>query len=255
MLIYRISVRGILTEIAFPKENPSREAIILCDGLPATPKQRELMETLVSRGFFVAYPRYRGTWESDGVFLEHSPAKDIIDIAETIQKGESLRELYSQENFSFSIDRVYVLGVSFGASVALAVSPQKVITRVVAIAPIIDFKNFSDSKYKNQDLHFLGNFLRRGFPHVYRFEDSRWEALCRGEIFSPISGITPVTALKTVVLFGGNDTVVHSKHGEDILNKKGITYRTIPNLSHPSLSSLSHSSILDISLQWLEKTK
>ena len=46
-----------------------QKVIILCDGMPSMPRKQALMEFLAAKGYWVFYPRYRGSWESGGQFL------------------------------------------------------------------------------------------------------------------------------------------------------------------------------------------
>src|SRR5689334_22750902 len=62
------------------------KVVILCDGMPSVPKKQGLAEFLSKKGFFVIYPRYRGAWESGGVFLQKPPEQDIKDIVDELQK-------------------------------------------------------------------------------------------------------------------------------------------------------------------------
>ncbi len=67
---------GILAEF-LPPAKPSNRVIILCDGLPSVPSKKEILQHLALEGFWVFHMRYRGTWESDGEFLNESPDTDV----------------------------------------------------------------------------------------------------------------------------------------------------------------------------------
>ena len=78
--------RDIVTEFLPParalgtRASKRQRAIILCDGMPSIPRKQPLAEFLSSKGYWVFYPRYRGAWESGGLFLERSPHLDILDV-------------------------------------------------------------------------------------------------------------------------------------------------------------------------------
>lgn len=254
MMVYRTSIKDILVEIAFPEHVAAQGVIVLCDGLPAVPSQKRFMTVLASKGYVVAYPRYRGTWESGGTFLAHSPVHDIRDVVDTFYCAAPMCELYEQKKLHLPQGQnIAVVGVSFGGSVALALASDTRVSRVVALAPIVDFAEFAKPQYRNQDLYFLGQFLRRGFPYVYRFHDDRWKDLCQGNIFTPLDHVTSEDAKKIMVLFGDADTVVNAQHALPFLEKKGIPSSLLPGLAHPSFGTMENSSFLEKTLQWIEK--
>jgi len=76
---------GILAEFLAPSRTRKRQKlVILCDGMPSIPRKQPLGEFLASKGFWVLYPRYRGTWESYGEFLARSPDQDLLDIVDSL---------------------------------------------------------------------------------------------------------------------------------------------------------------------------
>ena len=118
------------------------KAMILCDGLPVVPRRKETMEFLANQGFLVLYPRYRGTWESDGKFLKR-PIIEEIEIWIELLKSGKIQELFSGKTFSFDLDEIFLVGVSFGGSVALEASVVSGISKIVALSPVVDFSKFN----------------------------------------------------------------------------------------------------------------
>ena len=71
--------REILTEFLPPaRATKKQRVIVLCDGMPSIPRKQSLSEFLAAKGYWVFYPRYRGSWESGGEFLARSPHEDIL---------------------------------------------------------------------------------------------------------------------------------------------------------------------------------
>ena len=95
MKIYRGRINEIIFEFT-PPQKSSQGVIIICDGLPSVPNRKELMTILADKGFVVVFPRYKGTWESDGEFLKESPVKDIEEILQVIKTG-TIVELYANK--------------------------------------------------------------------------------------------------------------------------------------------------------------
>ena len=93
---------NILTEFLPPLRVGSGRAgrdkvIVLCDGMPSIPRKQELAEFLARKGYWVFYPRYRGSWESGGEFLERSPHLDILAVVDGLNR--EIRELAFGKRF------------------------------------------------------------------------------------------------------------------------------------------------------------
>src|SRR3989344_6486474 len=88
-----------------------QKVIILCDGMPSIPRKQSLVEFLSRKGYWVIYPRYRGAWESDGIFLDKSPHEDILDIIKELPRG--LRDYALGKKFKLSPDEIFIIGGSF----------------------------------------------------------------------------------------------------------------------------------------------
>lgn len=79
--------RAIVTEFLPPvRSGKTQKVIILCDGMPSIPSKQPLATFLSGKGYWVFYPRYRGGWESGGMFLEKSPHEDILDVIGGLSK-------------------------------------------------------------------------------------------------------------------------------------------------------------------------
>ena len=115
--------KEIIAEFLPPtRSGKKQKVIILCDGMPSTPRKQPLMQFLSLKGYWVFYPRYRGAWESDGQFLEKSPHEDILDIVSELPKG--VREiafgqkfLLSPMRFLLSVEALAVLPLFFPRSI------------------------------------------------------------------------------------------------------------------------------------------
>ena len=120
--------QDIVAEIGLPKE-PNGKLIILLQGCPSMPSQAT-QRFLMKRGFVVVQPRYRGTWESSGLFLEVSPEQDVIDILDDLN-GE-LVDAWSKEAFHVEHDEVIIICSSFGGAAGILASRDPRVSKVVA---------------------------------------------------------------------------------------------------------------------------
>src|SRR5215467_11658216 len=116
--------REIVAEFLPPARKRKRDkVIILCDGMPSIPRKQPLAEFLSRQGYWVFYPRYRGAWESDGVFLARSPHEDILDVVDELPRG--VREAAFGRRFRARPDEIFVIGGSFGGAAAILASLDK----------------------------------------------------------------------------------------------------------------------------------
>src|SRR3989344_5733254 len=78
--------KNIVAEF-LPPIKASKKVIIFLSGAPSVPKLADTLNFYSQKGFWVFHPRYRGSWESGGSFLEKSPEKDALDIINQLPKG------------------------------------------------------------------------------------------------------------------------------------------------------------------------
>src|SRR3989344_658233 len=101
-----------------PPRRPSKKVIIFAGGMPSVPANgSRLVEFFSKKGFWVFYPRYRGTWESSGKFLNISPEQDVIDVINQLPKG--FRSAWDGKVYRVIPKELYVVGVSFGGPAAI----------------------------------------------------------------------------------------------------------------------------------------
>src|SRR5512142_678992 len=113
--------REILAEFLPPaRPRKQQRVIILCEGMPSGPRKQPLAQFLAGKGYWVFYPRYRGTWESDGIFLQKSPHEDIRDVIDGLYEG--IREIAFGKEFNVTPDEIFVIGGSFGGAAAVLAS-------------------------------------------------------------------------------------------------------------------------------------
>src|SRR5512146_306190 len=121
--------KEIVAEFLPPaRPHKQQRVIIFCDGMPSVPRKQPLAEFLALKGYWVFYPRYRGTWESDGIFLQKSPQDDIRDVIDGQHEG--IRETAFGKKFNVTPDEIFVIGGSVGGAAALLASLDAGVKRV-----------------------------------------------------------------------------------------------------------------------------
>src|SRR6185437_12010124 len=122
--MYRTRFCGEIVAEFWPpqqKQKPKHDRIILlADGMPSLPRKQPLAQFLSEKGYWVFYPRWRGSWESGGEFLRLPPQQDFSDVLDALT-GE-VRELTFGRRFHLRPREVYVIGGSFGGTAAILAS-------------------------------------------------------------------------------------------------------------------------------------
>jgi len=176
--------RDIVTEfLPPPRRGKKQRVIVLCDGMPSIPRKQPLGEFLSAKGYWVFYPRYRGAWESSGEFLERSPHEDILDVIEGLRR--EFRELAFGHRFRVRADEIFVVGGSFGGTVALLCSLDRRVKKVIANCPVVDWSILAREQKKETSNPSYAAYIRDAFGEAYRLSDRNWKKLSSGKFFNP----------------------------------------------------------------------
>ena len=101
------------------------------------PRKQDLAFFLSQKGYWVIYPRYRGSWESGGRFLEKSPDKDIRDVIDGLT--QDLSEVTFGRKFRVAPRKIFVIGGSFGGTAAILSTLDPRVKKAVANCPVVDW--------------------------------------------------------------------------------------------------------------------
>lgn len=209
----KYALRTFMGEIAVEFMPPRRRAkqdkvIILCDGMPTVPSKVEVLRFLSNMGYWVFYPRYRGTWESYGTFLRDSPAEDIRYVMRFLShlqfrdvQGDVQRDAWYQ----LRDPRFILIGSSFGGAAALLASSHRTVDRTVAFSPVVDWQSLSEGKDAFDPLREL---VRDGFGSAYNTDPGAWKRLESGTFFSPKLQASEMNGSKVLIVHAENDKSV-----------------------------------------------
>lgn len=213
MSVYRAKFKKeIICEFMVPKK-PSQKVIIFCDGMPSVPSKKTLMEFFWKKGFWVFHPRYRGSWESGGSFLQKSPHEDILDIIEQLPKG--FKSIWDQTEYKVEAKKIFVIGASFGGTAALLSSLDERVTKVLALSPVVDWTAPS----KEEPLDWFFNVVKDAFGQGYRIEKNDWKKLKTGTFFNPMSCGKEFDPEKIFLIHAEDDGIVSYRSVKKFLNK------------------------------------
>jgi esterase/lipase len=191
-----------------PPAHPRKKqrVIILCDGMPSIPRKQALAEFLSRRGYWVFYPRYRGAWESDGVFLEKSPHQDILDVIDGLSK--TVRDVAFGQEFEVAADEIFVIGGSFGGPAAILASIDPRVKRVIANCPVVDWSILRESEKAETSNPSYAAYIREAFGNAYRLSARNWNKLYGGKFYNPMHHVADVDPTKIMMFHAKDDAHV-----------------------------------------------
>lgn len=225
----------IVAEIALPERQTGR-VIILASGLPSMPSKRSVLEFLAGEGYAVVFPRYRGTWESDGTFLEQSPTRDIRDVIETLQKEKRFWCIFSQSWIPLHVKNFFLFGSSFGGPAASTLSELSSVKKIVLLSPVIDWQVHGI----NEPFDELIRFTMEGFGMATRLRSSKdWQKLLQSDFYSFPSDLSQTAKKKIFLVHCLDDTVVPIEPAQELVrHKKILTYYFKPHGGHLGLGHI-----------------
>ena len=213
----RTSFGEIIAEFWLSKK-PTGKVAILCDGAPGLRSKVELGEFLARKGYSVFQIRYRGTWESGGEFLRHSPADDVDLAIKGIQRG--FKEFWTGITYFLEVEEVVVFGASFGGPAAIIATRNPLVTHAIAIAPVVDW-NVSTKEEP------FSEFLRQieeGFKGAYRCPKKNFKKLLTKKFYNPIDWLPVLDGKKLFFVHAKDDTSVPYGPTKKLAKQIGATY-------------------------------
>lgn len=230
------------------EEGWKRDVIVFLPGFPSAVKYDSEMRYLYERGFNVFFPRYTGTYQSKGKFLNKNIVLELKNFLEELKKGKA-KILWDNSLIEFSVGRVLIFGGSFSGAVACGLGAvDKDIRKIVLFSPVWDFKKHNESG-DEQDLEKFLPFIKRAYKNLYRIGfESLSEKISEFKECSPDFYLNRLAANETGVLVfnDSEDKTVSIKHTSDIIK------------IHPWIKSVEHNKGHDgrtsglIELRWQE---
>jgi len=191
----------IIAEFLPPKRK-SNKVIIICSGVPTVPSKDQLLRFYAKKGYWVFFPRYRGTWESGGEFLKLSPHVDLLDIIEQLPRG--FMSAWDRKIYKISKPKVYVLAASFGGPTAILASRNSTIKKVILASPMIDWRYPS----VGEPFDWFAHFVQNAFGMAYRGSIGNWRKLKSGNFYNPATSLRKVVGSKMLIFHAKDDKIV-----------------------------------------------
>ena len=220
--MYRTRFAKDIVAEFLPPSRPRKlqRVIILCDGMPGIPRKQSFAAWLARKGYWVFYPRYRGAWESGGVFLARSPHEDVLDVISGLQKP--VRDAAFGGVFNVKPDEVFVIGGSFGGTAAILCSLDQRVKRVVANCPVVDWSILHSALRAETTNRNYVAYLRDAFGQGYRLSEKNWNKLYTGTFFNPIHRADDVDPSKIMMFHAKDDPSIPWRSVDKFAKKTGV---------------------------------
>jgi alpha-beta hydrolase superfamily lysophospholipase len=219
--------RDIVAEYYMPKR-PSSKVIIFSTGMPSMPRYQHIVEFYGKLGYWVFFPRYRGSWESGGKFLRISPERDILDIIDQLPKG--FTDSLTRKKIKIKPEEIFLMSGSFGGPAVILASRDKRVTKVVARCPIVDWLSPS----KDEPTIEYEGILRETFGDAYRFSHRDWQKLSTGKFYNPAAVSKDIDGSKLLLIHAKDDTIVSYRSVKKFAAETGSRLVTLPRGGHLS---------------------
>jgi pimeloyl-ACP methyl ester carboxylesterase len=178
------------------------------------------------------YPRYRGAWESEGLFLERSPHEDILEVIEQLPRG--VKETAFGRRFSLSPDRIFVMGGSFGGAAAILCSLDARVSRVIANCPVVDWSILPASEKTETSNKNYAAYIREAFGNGYRLTDQNWKKLRSGKFYNPVHHIAEIDGAKVMMFHAKDDPYVPWRSVDRFAKRSGARLKLFSRGGHLS---------------------
>lgn len=230
---------GIIAEFLPPMRPTKRQrVIILCDGMPTVPAKGALLRFLSQKGYWVFHPRYRGSWESEGVFLREPPSVDIGLVIDHLARKE-FQDAWNEDFFRIlDLSGIVLIGSSFGGAAALLMSQHQLVRRVVAFSSLVDWTARSEA----ESIPFLAQFVDEGFGQAYRMDKNAWDRLAGGAFFNPIREVNSIDGSKVLIIHARDDETILPKPVEQFAKLTKSKLVMLKRGGHMGLNTVMRSS-------------
>ncbi|MBS3065470.1 alpha/beta fold hydrolase [Candidatus Pacearchaeota archaeon] len=204
---------GIFFE--FVLQDRTADAIIILPGFPSGNDFWDLIAFFYGKGYHVFVPRYRGTYQSTGVFLSKNPVDDMLFFLENLDGGYA-KNMWDMKKEGFKINKKILVSGSFGGPIALALAAKcKKISHLILQAPVWDFK-IHNSLGDEQDFEKMTEFVRSAYKNCYRFRfKSLMKKLGKFDELNPAYYLPKVKDIPILIMHDPNDRVVSLRHTKE----------------------------------------
>ena len=193
--------------IRVPEGNGKFPAVVICHGFDSN-KDNEFIFSLwdnISRAGFVCMRfDFTGHGESKGSFRDFTITQEIRDVKNAVELLKTSGVVNEK--------KIFLIGHSLGASVAILAASEEKIKAVVAISGIARLDDFISSKFSE---HQIAEWKRKGYVQFYDFDELSTELLKDIEKHDILSAAGRLKC-PLLIMHGTDDTSVPSENAKEI---------------------------------------
>lgn len=230
--------KKISFKYAIPEEKFRNKALVVLAGIPGEPKTYPYIDNLVTQGYAIFYPQIEGTWDSEGVFLDRSPAESIDEFIEYLYSGAELNGKY------FKANQVNVISSSFGGAVALSLKDKAYLKKICALSPVVSFRQV-------KGIETLNAYIQEKYAANYRYKREGWDKLIGDQILSPLK-LTTLPPHKIMLVAGKEDKQININDLAEYSKKYSIQNFLIIDNGHLTPSRIDEALLSKI-IEFFEK--
>ena len=206
---------------------------IIAKGVPSMPSGSTFLTFLAEQGFYVILPRYRGTWESSGLFLQREPTEDIKEVLNALHAP--LLSIYEKKAYAFPKNpQIYLMVGSFGGPAGLFLSSDARVTAVFAYSPVVDWRK----ETKAEPLDRFVEDTKMAFGEGYRFSKTGLDKLKTGNFYNPGTARERIIGDKVHIFHTKDDTIVAHDPVFQFAQKIGARMTSYSTGGHGGASSI-----------------
>src|SRR6478672_2209169 len=168
----------------------------------------------------------------DGMFLEKSPDRDILDVIDELPNG--VRELAFGKRFSLKPDEIFVIGGSFGGAAAILASLDDRVKKVIANCPVVDWGILAKEERLETSNPNYAAYIREAFGNGYRLTDSNWRKLHGGKFYNPAHHVKEIDPEKIMMFHAKDDPYVPYKSVKKFADQTGVKLNLFERGGHLS---------------------
>ncbi|GEM_PF-6533945 len=191
------------------------DTIILLPGFPSSNKLDSEIKFLYQKGYNVFFPRFKGSFQSKGFFLQNNIVRELKSFVDELKKGK-ITNLWDLEEMSFQTRNLILFGQSFSGAISCGlVAIEKSFDKLVLFSPVWDFK--THNKFNNeQNLNSLIPFVKRAYANLYRIKfDNLVETVLKFKETRPAFYVKKIK-IPLMVLNDPDDKTASIKHSENM---------------------------------------
>lgn len=196
--------------------NGNKGNIVLAPGMPQyLDKYHPLVVQASKLGYNLFIPRYMGTFESSGTFSSLNSSETLAETIRMVKKGKTT-ELFAHKEMTWSSEKIYLLGFSYGALPALLQTED--VSKTILVCPFISLE-YHRKGSSGEDIQETYEFLERAYPNLYRLKTA--------EVIRDLERTTlPAVKENLVVVSGDKDMLIPKVEIQALLQKYHPVFMT-----------------------------